>query len=173
MKRLFLVPVLLLTALLTACSSSNYALTSPSQPVTADDLTLETPVADTGVLEDFVNALNNQQLNGTMDLFNEDAVFTEINEVGLGPNPGSQGWAFNYNGKDQIKTWVKDEQDVNLQIEPLSYTVAGQTATLEAFFYYPSQQIKARLDTTAENGRFKTFYYYIESIKLFYSDSNP
>ena len=169
MKRLFLVPVLLLTALLTACSSLYATPASPSQPVNPTNQALEASVPDTGLLEDFVNGINNHQLNNTMDLFNEDAFINEVNEVSLWPGPGLDYLGSNliYSGKKQIETWVKDEQDTNLQIKPLSYVVEGQTATLEAFFFYPSQQIKARLDITAEKGRFKTFYYYIESIKLF------
>lgn len=171
MKYVFIVPVLLLSVLLTACSSANSTLEQPAEPPSGvSSPYLETSPADTGNLEDFVNAVNNHQLNDIVDLFNEDALLSVVNQVGIGPTLGSQNWVLTYNGKDQIKSWLKDVVDANLQIAPLSYQVTGQTASLEAFFYYPSQQMKTRLDTSSEQGRFKTMNLYIESIQQIFPD---
>src|SRR4051794_28362779 len=128
MKYLFLVLLMLLSVLLKACAGTNtHQVQSRQYPTSAAQLTPESE-DDPGILEDFVNDINNHQAREALDLFNDDAVVTEIDQVGLGSNLAVPISPVIYTGKDQIASWLNQEVEANLQIVPRSYQAAGNTA---------------------------------------------
>src|SRR5947209_8324096 len=77
-----LVVLVILLLSLTACSESSIthpqsvpSFTNPDTSVSQD------AEVDTSLLENFVNAINNHQVNEALDLFNDAAFITEFSQV--------------------------------------------------------------------------------------------
>jgi hypothetical protein len=133
-----------------------YSNTETFQPANNDDI---------GVLEKFVSGLNKHDFQPVLDLFNDSASLTEINEVYLGTTVPDKGADFTCNGKAEIESWLEYQTAATIHIEPLEYKFTTDMVILEALFYYPDQIQTIQVDAQTQDGRINAFYFFIEQIK--------
>lgn len=167
MKNLMVVLVLLvvLNSLLMACSNNSTPnTTAPASTIKS------TPTSDDGVdfslLEDFVNGLNDQFVDATLNLFNEEATLTEIDQVALMSNLHQRGWNYVYEGKAEIKHWLKVEIEANAQIIPVEYKLYANYLSMDGILYYQDQALDFQLIGKPENGKITHLIYYIVKKKF-------
>jgi hypothetical protein len=171
MKYLLAVLLLLLSGLLTACAG-NPANSQQSRPVAANTLAASADSdADSGVMDDFINAVNNGQMEEALNLFTDSSVFIEVDQIGLLTNLPQSGGNYTYTGRAGIRDWLQYELEANLNIKPLNYAENGPVISLEASFYYLNQVIDARLDARTQAGRFNSVTYYIQKVNYLSTDN--
>lgn len=165
MKKLpvFLVLLLVLTSLVTACSSNDRSKgvepsTSTIRVVQSSDVDVN---SDFSVLEDFVSAINDQFVDAALSLFSDEAQLSEIDQVSMMFNLHNNGWNHDYTGKDEIKNWLKDETMSNSQIVPQEYNVSGNYLIMDGLLYYQDQIMDLQLIEKTESGRISLLIYYI------------
>lgn len=164
MKYLFglLVAVLLLTGLLTACAE-NRVVQGHAVIYTSSASQLVSP--DISVLEEFVNAMNDQQAQASLDLFDDLIVLTSNAQYNLGTNIALHGWINTYTGKAEVQGWLEYQTGAVIRIVPVASSVAAQVVTLQAVFYYSNFVQEIRLDAVTVGGRIKTLHLFIEKSK--------
>ena len=161
MKYLLLILILMPGSFLTACGDNN---ATPLQTVPSNSGFSQPANANPGVLEEFVSALNSHQLQKAIDLFDDTASFTEINQIYLGTSVPDKGLNYTYSGKAEIASWLEYQVAATLQIVPVEYKLSANSVTLEANFYYTDQVHNIRLDAQTQGGRISSLYFFIEQI---------
>src|SRR6058998_2473456 len=118
MKNLMVILVLIvvLNSLLAACSANSTPLAPVPTSTTRVAQTSDYDEVDFSQLEGFVNAINDQYVEEALNLFNEEASLSEIDQVALMLNLHQNGWNHNYTGKAEIKDWLEVEIRSNVQI---------------------------------------------------------
>ena len=162
--------VIVLMSLLTACSTQRVTQPQSVYSDTSNGQFADDTQVDSSVLETFVIAINNHQVQSALDLFNDGAVVTGVSQIGLGTTLPQNGGNFTINTKSEIETWLNSQIASNLEITPVEYTAIGKTGTLEVQFNFPDQLVEARLVAYTQGGRFNSLYFYIEKVDLFYPD---
>jgi hypothetical protein len=163
--------LLVLAGLLTACAG-NPANPQQPRPVSANTLDASAGIsADSGVMDNFINAVNNGQMEEALDLFTDSSVFIEVDQIGLLTNLPQSGGNYTYTGRAGIRDWLQYELEANLNIKPLNYAENGPVISLEASFYYLNQVIDARLDARTQAGRFNSVTYYIQKVNYLSTDN--
>ncbi len=163
MKYLLIILVLALTSLLTACSGNK---TTDGQAAISNASAYQDIEADTSVLEELVNVMNNHDIQTALDLFKDSAIINEVSLVDFIPDTQKLNWAYTQSGKDEIKDWLKYQTQAIIQIVPVKYEMAGTTVTLKAGFYYTNQTRTMVLEAQTKGGRLTNLNLYIENTSL-------
>ena len=164
-------------SLLTACSSNNNIATSSQEASystsnsdtdgnlnTNSANALQTFENDPSMLGDFVDGLNNHQIDTLLDLFNESATLTQVNQFMLGTTLSTDMEYQTISGKAEIKSWLEYQSGAITGVIPQEYMVSANSVTLYAQFYYPTWVEDVRMDAQIRGGRFDVFFFYIEKI---------
>src|SRR5690349_1411199 len=94
--------IVVLNSLLAACSDNPTTRSSTPAATTRAAQTTEDADVDFSLLEDYVNAINDQFVEAALNLFNDEAVLCEIDQVSLMSNLHQNGWNYIYSGKTEI-----------------------------------------------------------------------
>jgi hypothetical protein len=160
--------VIMLVSLLTACSNQSVTQSRSVYSDLSNGQFVDDLEVDSSVMENFVTAINNHQVQIALDLFNDGAVVTEVSQIGLGTTLPQNGGNSTLSTKGEIESWLKSEIASNLEITPVEYNAIGKTGTLKSDFNFPDQLVEVRLVAYTQGGRFNSLYYYMERVKLFY-----
>lgn len=163
MKNLMVVLILsiVLNSLLAACSANSTTPAPVPTSTTRVAQTSEYDEVDFSRLEDFVNAINDQFVEEALNLFNEEASLTEIDQVALMLNLHQNGWNHNYTGKAEIREWLEVEIGSNAQIVPLEYKLYANYLSMNGVLYYQDQVLDLQVIEKPENGKIGFLIYYI------------
>ena len=151
--------VLVLTNLLTACSVKNASPIPLVHLITRADGASE--AGDFTILKDFVNAINNQQLESALNLFNEEGALAEFDEVAKESNFHQNGYYHHYSGKAEIKDWLRTEIEAIPYIEVAEYKLSGIFLIMNGTLYYQDQKMDFQLTAQTQNGRIELLIYSI------------
>jgi hypothetical protein len=162
-----LILILVLNTLLGACSDKSTPPAQPSPPTTGPAQTPSDDGVDFTLLKEFVNAINDQYVEGGLNLFNDEATLNEIDQVALMTNLHQNGWNHMYSGKGEIGEWLKVEISSNAQIVPGEYKLYGNYLSMDGFLYYQDQVIKLQLIIIPENSKINLLIYYVKDKKYF------
>ncbi len=160
-----LVVLLELNSLLTACSDYSTPPTHIPAFTTRAAQTSDYDEVNISQLEDFVNAVNDQCAQAALNLFNEEAALTEIDQVALMSNLHQNGWNHIYGGKAEIKSWLEVEIGSNVQIVPVEYKLYANYLSMNGILYYQDQILDLQLIEKPENGKISLLIYYIKKKK--------
>ena len=164
-------------SLLTACSNNNNNTTA-SEAVLYSTTNSDTGESsnssfkngspsfdnDPGTLGDFVDGLNNHQIDTLLDLFNDDSKLTQVDQFNLGTTHSMNVFAQTSTGKAEIKSWLDYQSQAIIGVKPQDYKVSANGVTMFALFYYPGQVEDIRMDAQTQEGRLAFLYFYIEKI---------
>jgi hypothetical protein len=164
-------------SLLTACSSNNNN-TRASEAVPYSTTKSDTGDSsnssfnnafqsfdnDPGTLAEFVDGLNNHQVDTLLDLFNDDSTLTQVDQFNLGTTHSMNVFAQTSTGKAEIKSWLDYQSQAIIGVMPQDYKVSANGVTMFALFYYPGQVEDIRMDAQTQEGRLVFLYFYIEKI---------
>jgi len=165
MRCFIFVLFLFLSGFLTACSGTTgpqlQDASITSTQITSEDIQVE---AATTTLENFVNALNNHQVNQALDLFNEESVVSEVNLTGSETNSLQINLAQSWKNKAEIKDLLEYEAGAINEIVPIEFKASAKTITLKTLFYYNNQVRNIDMDVQAEGGKLIFLRLFIERI---------
>ena len=158
MKYLFIVLVLVLTSLLTACSDNK---TTGPQAVPSSTK-YAPPSGDTlNMLADLVDAINNQHLAAALDLLSDDASFIEHYPVTLETNLPSDAISTAYNGKGEIEEWLRSQVFSDLKVTPKEYKkITENRITLEGSFIYSDSEVDVELVAYTQEDKIRNLFIY-------------
>jgi hypothetical protein len=158
MKYLFIVLVLVLTSLLTACSANK---TTEVQAVPSSTKYVHPSGDASNILADLVDAINNQHLVTVLDLLSDDASFIEHYPVTLETNLTSDAVSTAYNGKGEIEEWLRDRFGPDTKITPKEYEmVADNSITMEGSFIYSDGEVSVELVAYTQDGMIRNLFIY-------------
>jgi hypothetical protein len=158
--------IVVLNILLAACSDNPTTRSSTPAATTRAAQTTEDADVDFSLLEDYVNAINDQFVEAALNLFNDEAVLSEIDQVFLMSNLHQNGWNHIYTGKTEIKEWLEVEIGSNPQIEPVEYRLYANYPSMYGVLYYQDQVIDLQLIEKSKNGKINFLIYNIVKKKF-------
>jgi hypothetical protein len=151
-------------AALSSTSTSTFTSNSDTESNSNSANSFQTFENDPNILGDFVDGLNNHQVEDLLNLFNEEAILTQVNQFNLGTTLTSDMEYQTSSGKAGIKSWLEYQSAAITGVMPQEYAVSANSVTLYALFYYPDYVEHVRMDAQILGGRFEVFFFYIEKI---------
>src|SRR4051794_2250529 len=99
--------VIVLVCLLTACTNQSVTQSQRVYSDSSNGQSVDDIEVDSSVLENFITAINNHQLQSALDLFNDGAAVTEVSQIGLGTTLPQNGGNSTITTKVEIENWLK------------------------------------------------------------------
>jgi hypothetical protein len=164
MKHSFFLLTFLILSLLTACSDKGVTQTNREIPSDSSTNGSQSTKVSRSVLLDFLDTLNNQQVGDTLDLFNDEAVITMVDQINVGTTLSENESPYTYSGKAEIKGWLEYQARAISRIVPEEFSESNDIFSVEAAFYYPNQVCNIRVEAQTQGGMFNSLYFYVEKV---------